>query len=95
MSLRPLSDRVIVKPVAQEETSKGGIILPGTKEERADHGEVIAVGPGKLLENGTHGAMNVKVGDKVMFKKYAPDEFKMDGETVLVLSESDLIAVIE
>ena len=95
MSLRPLGDRVIVKPVAKEETTKGGIILPDTKEERADHGEVMAVGPGKMLDNGTRSVMNVKVGDKVMFKKYAPDEFKMDGETLLVLSESDLIAVIE
>lgn len=95
MTLRPLGDRVIVKPVAKEDKTQGGIILPDTKEERADHGEVIAVGPGKLLENGTRSTMNVNIGDKVMFKKYAPDEFKVDGDTLLVLSESDLIAVVE
>ncbi len=96
MKLRPLADRIIVKPVAKEEMSKGGIILPDTVDkERPEQGEVMDVGPGKLLENGARSSMSVKQGDKVLFKKYAPDEFKIDGVEYLVLSESDVMAVIE
>lgn len=96
MKLRPLGDRLIVKPVAKEEVTKSGLILPDTaKEERPEQGEVIEVGPGKLLENGTRQALAVKVGEKVLFKKYAPDEFKIDGVEYLVLSESDIMAIVE
>ena len=96
MKLRPLGDRVIVKAMSKEEKSKGGIILPDTVDkERPEQGEVSAVGPGKLLENGSHAPMNVKVGDKVVFKKYSPDEVKIDGIEYLVLSESDVMAVVE
>ncbi|OGL74085.1 co-chaperone GroES [Candidatus Uhrbacteria bacterium RIFCSPHIGHO2_12_FULL_60_25] len=94
--LRPLGDRVIVKPVAKEEMTKAGIILPDTVDkERPEQGEVIAVGPGKVLENGSRAALSVKVGDKVVFKKYSPDEVKIEKTEYLVISESDIMAVIE
>lgn len=96
MQLRPIGDRVIVKPAAKEEMTKAGIILPDTvNKERPENGEVIAVGPGKMLENGTRSAMSIKVGDKVVFKKYSPDEVKIDDVEYLVISESDVMAVIE
>ncbi len=96
MTLRPLNDRVIVKTAAKEEMTKTGIILPDTMDkERPEQGEVLAVGPGKMLETGARSTMSVKVGDKVMFKKYSPDEVKLDGVEYLVLAESDIIAVIE
>ncbi len=96
MKLRPLGDRVILSPLAKEEVTKGGILLPDTVDkERPEQGKVVAVGPGKLREDGARVEMSVKVGDVVMFKKYAPDEFKVDGETYLVLAESDLMAVVE
>lgn len=96
MKLRPLSDRVIVTPLAKDEISKGGIILPDTVDkERPEQGKVVAVGPGKLQDNGSRVEVSVKVGDTVLFKKYAPDEFKVEGETYLVLAEADLMAVVE
>jgi chaperonin GroES len=96
MKLRPLADRVVVKPLALEEVSKHGIILPETVEkERPEKGEVIAIGPGKTLEDGKIAPMGVKVGDKVMFKKYSPDEFKIDEVEYLLVSESDILAVLE
>lgn len=96
MNLRPLNDRVIVKTAPKEEMTKTGILLPDTiDKERPEQGEVIAIGPGKLLENGTRAAMGVKIGDKIVFKKYSPDEVKVDGVEHLVLAESDIIAVIE
>jgi chaperonin GroES len=96
MQLRPLSDKVIVKALPKEEMTKAGIILPETVDkERPEQGEVIAVGPGRLLDNGSRAAMSVKVGDKVVFKKYSPDEVKLDEVEYLVISESDVMAVIE
>jgi chaperonin GroES len=96
MNLRPLGDRVIVKAATKEEMSKGGILLPDTaNKERPEQGEIIAVGPGKIDEKGNRVPMNVKVGDKVVFKKYSPDEIKIDEVEYLVVSESDLMAVIE
>lgn len=96
MKLRPLGDRVVVKPLTQDEVTKSGIILPETVDkERPERGEVIAVGSGKLLDNGALAPMGVKVGDKVVFKKYSPDEVKVDNEEYLVISESDIMAVIE
>lgn len=95
-SLKPLHDNLIVKPLSDEQATKSGIILPDTiDKERPEKGEVIAVGPGKVLENGNKSEMTVKVGDKVMFKKYSPDEFKLDGEEYLIISESDVLGVIE
>lgn len=96
MKLRPLHDRLIVKAATKEEKTASGIILPDTSDkERPEQGEVIAIGPGKLLDNGSRQEMSVKVGDKVVFKKYAPDEVKVDGMEYLVLAESDIMAVIE
>ncbi len=96
MQLRPLGDRVIIKPAAKEEMTKTGIILPDTTDkERPEQGEIIAVGPGKLLDNGTRAAMSLKIGDKVVFKKYSPDEVKIEEVEYLVIAESDVMAVIE
>lgn len=96
MKLRPLGDRVVVLAHAKEEMTKSGIVLPDTMDkERPQEGEVIAVGPGKMMENGSLAPLTVKVGDKVLFKKYSPDEFKFDGKEYLVLSEQDLLAVLE
>lgn len=96
MKLRPLGDRVIVTPIAKESLTKSGIILPDTGDkDRPEQGKVVAIGPGRLGEDGKRVEIGVMVGETVMFKKYAPDEFKIDGETYLVLAESDLIAVAE
>jgi len=96
LKLRPLGDRVIVKPAAKEEMTKAGIILPDTVDkERPEQGEVIAVGPGRVLDNGQMSTMSLKIGDKIVFKKYGPDEVKMGDEELLVISESDVMAVIE
>jgi chaperonin GroES len=96
MNLKPLSDHVIIKPITEGEVTKSGIIMPDTVDkEKPEKGEVVAVGSGKLLDNGQRAAMTVKIGDKVMFKKYSPDEIKIDGEEYLVISESDIIAILE
>ncbi len=96
MNLKPLTDHLIVKPIHEDEATKAGIILPDTAEkERPEKGEVVAVGPGRVLDNGNRLPMSTKVGDKILFKKYSPDEIKVDGEEYLVLSESDVIAIIE
>lgn len=95
MNLRPLGDRLVVKPLSEEEVTKGGIILPDTVEkERPEQGEVVAAGTGRIMENGNLAPMTVKVGDKVVFKKYSPDEVKVDGEEYLIISESDILAVV-
>lgn len=93
--LRPLYDRVIVKRVGSEETTKGGIIIPDNAKEKPLEGEVIAVGKGKLLDNGTQREPIVKAGDRVLFAKYAETEIKLDGETYLLLREDDLLGVLE
>jgi len=96
MKLKPLYDHVIIKAINEDEVTKAGIVLPDTVDkEKPEKGEVIAIGPGKLLDNGQRAVMGVKVGDKVMFKKYSPDEIKVDGEEYLIISESDIIAIIE
>jgi len=96
MKLKPLFNNVIVQPLKNEEVTKSGIVLPDTSDkEKPERGEVVAIGSGKVLENGQTLKMSVKVGDQVMFKKYSPDEVKVDGEDYLVLSESDIIAIIE
>ena len=94
--IKPLNDKVIIKPIEEDEVTKSGIVLPETAEkEKPEKGEVVAVGPGKLLENGQRAPMSVKVGDKVIFKKYSPDEIKIDKEEYLVIEESDIIGIIE
>lgn len=95
MNVKPLADRVVVKLVAQEEKTKSGIVLPDTAKEKPQEGEVLAVGTGKTLENGTKLAMEVKVGDRVIFSKYAGTEIKVDGEDVLILAERDVLAIVE
>ncbi len=94
--LKPLNDHVIVKPLNDERTTESGIIIPDTvNQEKPEKGEVIAIGPGKLNDKGERIALDLKVGDKVVFTKYSPNEVKIDNQTYLVLSESDILAVIE
>lgn len=96
MKLKPLNDHVIVKPIMENEVTKSGIVLPETiSKEKPERGEVVAIGSGRLLDNGQRAPMSVKEGDKVIFKKYSPDEIKIDDETYLVLSESDIMAILE
>lgn len=95
MNLKPLSDRVVVKRLEEEETTKGGIIIPETAKEKPMQGEVKAVGPGKLSDEGKRMEMSVKKGDKVMFNKYAGTEIKIDGEEHLVMREDDILAIVE
>ena len=91
-SLKPLSDRIIVTALASEEKTAGGIVLPDTAKEKPQRGEVIAVGPGKLLDDGKRAALEVKVGDIVLFGKYSGTEVKVGGEECLIVRESDLLA---
>lgn len=96
MKLKPLSDHLIVEPISVDEITKAGIILPDTVDkEKPEKGTVVAVGPGKMLDNGQLQPLAVKVGDVVVFKKYSPDEVKVDDKEYLVLSESDILAVVE
>jgi chaperonin GroES len=95
MKIRPLHDRVIVKRIKEEETTKGGIIIPDTAKEKPSEGKIIAAGNGKLLENGTLKPLEVKTGDKVLFGKYAGTEVKIDGEEHLIMREDDIIAIVE
>ena len=96
VKLRPLGDRVVVEPIEEEERTASGIILPETAKEKPQQGKVIAVGPGARDENGNRIPMDVKLGDRVLFAKYAGTEVKLDGDNkVLVLRESDILAIIE
>jgi len=95
LSLKPLGDRVVVKPIEQEDVTAGGIMLPDTAKEKPQKGEVLAVGPGSRNDAGERVKMDVKVGDKVLFAKYAGTEIKLDGEKVLILRESDILAIVE
>jgi len=95
MKIRPLHDRVIVKRIEEETTTKGGIIIPDTAKEKPVEGKITAVGNGKLLENGKLQALEVKKGDKVLFGKYAGTDIKIDGEEHLIMREDDIIAIIE
>ena len=93
-NIRPLQDRVILKRVKEEEKTKGGIIIPDTAKEKPIEGEVVAVGSGKTLEDGTVRKLDVKVGDRVLFGKYSGTEVKIDGEEHLIMREDDLLAVL-
>lgn len=94
--IKPLSDHIIVKPLSSEEVTKAGLVLPETiNKDRPERGEVIAVGPGRVLDNGSRGPMDVSVGQKIVFKKYAPEEIKIDGQDFLVINISEVIAIIE
>ncbi len=92
VNLKPLADRVVVKPITKEEVTKGGIVLPDTAREKPQEGEVVAVGPGKLTEDGTRTEMEIKKGDKVIYAKYAGTEWKQGDEEYLILRESDILA---
>jgi chaperonin GroES len=92
MNLKPLADRVVVKPLTKEEITKGGILIPDTAKEKPQEGEIVAVGPGKMGEDGKRIEMEVKKGDRVIYAKYAGMEWKHDGEEYLILRESDILA---
>lgn len=95
MKIRPLHDRVIVKRLEEERKTASGIVIPDTAAEKPDQGEIMAVGPGKRDDNGKHIALDVKVGDKVLFGKYAGQTVKVDGQEVLVMREEDIMGVLE
>ena len=92
VKLQPLADRVVVKPIEKEEKTKSGIYIPDTAKERPQEGEVIAVGPGRLSEDGKRIAMDIKVGDRVIYAKYGGTEIKVDDEELVILRESDILA---
>jgi len=94
MKVRPLHDRLLVQRIEEKETVKGGIIIPDTAKEKPQEGKVIACGNGKVLDNGTKVALDVKVGDKILFGKYSGTDIKIDGEEYLILREDEVLAVI-
>ena len=93
--IKPLGDRVLIKALEREEKTKSGIVLPDTAKEKPQEGKVLAVGSGKLLDNGTKVPLEVKVGQKVIFSKYAGTEVKVDGEEMMILNERDVLAIVE
>ena len=94
-NVRPLGDRVVVKPTPREEVTKSGIVIPDTVKEKPQEGKILAVGSGKLLDSGERVPMELQIGDAVLYAKYAGTEFKLDDENVLILSERDILAVVE
>jgi len=92
IKIKPLADRLVVKPIEKEEVTKGGIVLPDTVKEKPQEGEVLAVGPGRLSEDGKRIAMDIKVGDIVIYSKYGGTEYKIEEEEVIILRESDILA---
>jgi chaperonin GroES len=94
MKVRPLHDRLLVRRIEEKETRKGGIIIPDTAKEKPQEGEVLAVGNGKILDNGTKVALDVKVGDKILFGKYSGTDIKIDGEEVLILREDEVLGIL-
>lgn len=95
MKLKPLGDRVVVQPTERETMTASGLVLPDTIKEKPQEGKVLAVGPGRLLESGEYAEMDIKEGDRVIYSKYSGTEFKQDGQEMLVLSERDILAVLE
>lgn len=95
MNIRPLHDRVVVRRLEEERTSPGGIVIPDSAAEKPIQGEVLAVGNGKVLENGDRRSLDVKVGDRVLFGKYSGTEVKISGETYLVMREEDIMGIVE
>jgi len=93
--LKPLGDRLVVRPIPREEMTKSGIVLPDTAKERPQEGTIMAAGPGRILDDGSREAMDVEVGQKILFQKYAGTEFKLDDEELLILSQKDVLAVVE
>ncbi len=95
VNIRPLGDRVLVRPLSRETVTKSGIVLPDTAKEKPQEGEILAVGPGKVLDNGKRTALEVNVGQKVLFARYAGTEVKMENEEYLILRESDIMGIVE
>ncbi len=95
MKFKPLQDRILIRRIEEKETKQGGIIIPDTAKEKPQQGEVIAVGTGKILEDGSKRAVDVKVGDKILFGKYAGTDIKIEGEELLILREDDVLGIIE
>jgi chaperonin GroES len=93
--LRPLGDRVVIKPTAREDMTKSGIVLPDTAKEKPQEGVILSAGPGKIDDNGKREPMDVKVGDKVLYAKYAGTEFKIEGDDLLIVSQKDILAIVE
>jgi len=93
--LRPLGDRVVIEPTPREEMTKSGIVLPDTAKEKPQEGKVLAVGPGRILDDGKRESIDVKKGDKVLYAKYAGTEFKIDENELLIVSQKDILAVVE
>jgi chaperonin GroES len=93
--LRPLGDKVVIQPSPHEETTKSGIVIPDTAKEKPQEGKVLAVGPGRFLDDGKREHMDIKPGDTVLYAKYAGSEFKLDGEDLLIISAKDVLAVVE
>lgn len=94
MGFQPLADRVLIKPKAREETTRSGIVLPDTAKEKPQEGTIIAAGPGRVMEDGTRVPLDVKVGDSVLYAKYAGTEYKIENEEHLILKESDILAIV-
>jgi chaperonin GroES len=94
MGFQPLADRVLIKPKAREETTRSGIVLPDTAKEKPQEGTIIAAGPGRVMEDGTRVPLDVKVGDSVLYAKYAGTEYKIENEDHLILKESDILAIV-
>jgi chaperonin GroES len=93
-NLQPLGDRVVVKPTAKDEVTKSGLVLPDSAKEKPQEGEIIAAGPGRVLDNGQRLPLEIKAGDKVLYAKYAGTEFKIDDDELLILSERDILAIV-
>ncbi len=93
--LRPLGDRVVIQPTPREEMTKSGIVLPDTAKEKPQEGTVLAIGPGRTLDDGSREAMDVQEGQKVLYAKYAGTEFKVDGDELLIVSQKDILAIVE
>ena len=93
--LRPLGDRVVIQPSAREEMTKSGIVIPDTAKEKPQEGTILAAGPGRVLDDGKREAMDVNAGDKVLYAKYAGTEFKIEGEDLLIVSQKDILAIVE
>jgi chaperonin GroES len=93
--LRPLGDRVVIQPTPREEMTKSGIVLPDTVKEKPQEGTIIAAGPGKILDDGKREPMDVKSGDKVLYAKYAGTEFKIDDDELLIVSQKDILAIVQ
>jgi chaperonin GroES len=95
LGLKPLGDRVVVKPLDRDEVTKSGIVLPDTAKEKPQQGEVLAVGPGRVLDSGDRVSLDVSVGDKIIFAKYSGTEFKLEDADLLILNERDILAVLQ